>query len=114
MSWSFGRTAALLVAGASVLAACASPSASRDSGSGAVGRQAQGVSGQAPSVVEDQAPAAVDGQQQNPTEASVPVGLVVGQRAPAFVVTGLDGRQISDADLRAQGKPYILYFYATW
>lgn len=113
MTWSFGRTAALLMAGAFVLTACASPSASRDPGSGAVGRQAPGVSAQAPSVVEDQAPAA-EGQQQNPAEATVRVGLDVGQRAPAFVVTGLDGRQISDADLRAQGKPYILYFYATW
>jgi len=42
------------------------------------------------------------------------VGLAVGLRAPTFTVTGLDGRSISDADLRAEGKPSILYFYATW
>ena len=46
--------------------------------------------------------------------ADAAVGLDVGQRAPAFSVTGMDGRQVSDSDLRAQGKPYILYFYATW
>jgi hypothetical protein len=34
--------------------------------------------------------------------------------APPFSVSTLDGRAITDADLRATAKPYILYFYATW
>jgi len=42
------------------------------------------------------------------------VGLAVGQRAPSFTVDLLDGRPLTDADLRAQDKPYILYFFATW
>jgi len=46
--------------------------------------------------------------------ADVPVGLANGQRAPSFSVSLLDGRPVSDADLRAQEKPYILYFFATW
>ncbi|MPZ14992.1 MAG: hypothetical protein GEU73_11315 [Chloroflexi bacterium] len=37
-----------------------------------------------------------------------------GEPAPPFKVTGLEGEPITDADLRAGGKPYILYFYATW
>jgi len=38
----------------------------------------------------------------------------ISGQAPAFTVTGVDGRDYSDAGLRAQAKPYILYFYATW
>jgi cytochrome oxidase Cu insertion factor (SCO1/SenC/PrrC family) len=58
--------------------------------------------------------AANDAPASGPGADSSQVGIDVGQRAPAFSVTGLDGRQVSDVDLRAQGKPYILYFYATW
>jgi hypothetical protein len=42
------------------------------------------------------------------------VGIGVGERAPSFTVAALDGRSISDTDLRGEGKPYILYYYATW
>ena len=35
-----------------------------------------------------------------------------GQPAPAFVLSALDGRQISSADLR--GKRVLLHFWATW
>lgn len=38
----------------------------------------------------------------------------MGQLAPPFSVSTLDGKPITNADLRATGKPYILYFYATW
>ncbi len=47
-------------------------------------------------------------------ETNTPVGPNVGQRAPAFSITGLDGGQVSDVALQAQGKPYILFFYAKW
>jgi hypothetical protein len=44
----------------------------------------------------------------------VPIGLGVGQRPPSFAVNLPDGQQLTDTDLRGQGKPYILYFFATW
>jgi hypothetical protein len=44
----------------------------------------------------------------------VPIGLGVGQRPPSFSVNLPDGKQLTDGDLRGQGKPYILYFFATW
>lgn len=47
-------------------------------------------------------------------EPSAPVGLQVGQRAPAFTVTTLDGKPLSSAELLVQDKPFILYFFATW
>ena len=74
-----------------------------------------------PALISGQAPAsdtAGPGPQAAPLATSpgtdATVGLDVGQRAPAFTVTGIDGRDYSDAGLRAQAKPYILYFYATW
>ena len=42
------------------------------------------------------------------------VGLPVGQRAPTFMLTTIDGAPVASADLLAQDKPYILYFFATW
>jgi hypothetical protein len=42
------------------------------------------------------------------------IGIAVGERAPGFTVAALDGRSISDIDLQNEGKPYILYYYATW
>lgn len=100
MPLTFVRAAALLMAAAFVVAACAAP----------------GLSPNAASSRSDQ-PTAVSepgGRQPGTTNGAAPAGLDIGQRAPPFVVTGLDGRQVSDLDLRAQGKPYILYFYATW
>ena len=88
--------AALLITTTLGLAACASSGAGR------------AISG--PAVASDPAPATSEGA----AASSPQVGLDIGQRAPAFSVAGLDGRQVSDVDLRAQGKPYILYFYATW
>ena len=41
-------------------------------------------------------------------------GFQVGQPAPDFTVTTLDGQALTGADLLAQGKPYILYFFARW
>jgi hypothetical protein len=95
---SLGRGMAIFIAASLSLAACTSL------GPG-VGVDRQQTPGAAP---------APNAEGANPPQASAAVGLDVGQSAPAFVVAGLDGRQISDGDLRAQGKPYILYFYATW
>ena len=47
-------------------------------------------------------------------ETALTIGLQVGQRAPAFTVTTLDGKPLGSADLLAQDKPFILYFFATW
>jgi hypothetical protein len=42
------------------------------------------------------------------------VGPQVGQRAPDFTVTTLDGKRLASPDLLAQNKPFILYFFASW
>ena len=47
-------------------------------------------------------------------KAGAATGVQVGQMAPAFNLTMLDGKPLTSADLRAQEKPYILYFFATW
>jgi len=46
-----------------------------------------------------------------PTVANVSVGHTVGQRAPDFFVTTIDGREVTLADY--QGRPVVLYFFAT-
>ena len=43
---------------------------------------------------------------------TVKVGTRVGDRAPDFQVTTVDGQSVSLADLK--GKPFILYFFASW
>ena len=47
-------------------------------------------------------------------ESNPSVGLQVGQRAPTFTVKGLDDKPLTSADLLAQDKPFILFFFATW
>ena len=47
-----------------------------------------------------------------PQEPGIAVGNKVGNRAPDFRVTTFDGVTVTPADLK--GKPYILYFFATW
>ena len=42
------------------------------------------------------------------------VGGDVGNQAPDFTVTLADGTTASQADLLADGKPLLLYFFATW
>ena len=46
------------------------------------------------------------------TVVSVEVGYKVGQRAPDFLVTAVNGQEFSLASF--QGSPVILYFFATW
>jgi cytochrome c biogenesis protein CcmG/thiol:disulfide interchange protein DsbE len=38
--------------------------------------------------------------------------VLIGQPAPAFSLPTLDGKMISNADLR--GKPYVVNFWASW
>ena len=44
----------------------------------------------------------------------VKIGSAVGERAPDFEVTFLDGTSVSREELAAEGKPAFLYFMATW
>jgi hypothetical protein len=55
------------------------------------------------------------GGASEPAPAGTPsVGLRPGQLAPDFALTTIDGKPISGADFRAQKRPYILFFFATW
>lgn len=49
-----------------------------------------------------------------PAQQPAAVGAGVGQLAPDFQVKTLDGLMLTSADLLAQQKPYILYFFASW
>ena len=49
-----------------------------------------------------------------PAQQPAAVGARVGQLAPDFQVKTLDGLMLTSADLLAQQKPYILYFFASW
>jgi len=42
------------------------------------------------------------------------VGFQVGGPAPEFTVWTPEGQPITGADLLAQDKPFVLYFFATW
>ena len=49
-----------------------------------------------------------------PTEApSLMVGFEVGEMAPDFELTTIDGEQLSLSDFRGD-SPVLLYFFATW
>jgi thiol-disulfide isomerase/thioredoxin len=60
------------------------------------------------------AASAPPGAPVRPAESGPLAGFQLEQRAPDFVVTGLGGEPITGADLLAQGKPFVLYFFATW
>ena len=47
-----------------------------------------------------------------PVSSSVEVGLDVGQRAPDFTLTNLEGESVTLASL--QGRPVMIYFFTTW
>ncbi|MDA1215244.1 MAG: redoxin domain-containing protein [Chloroflexi bacterium] len=42
------------------------------------------------------------------------VGVDVGNVAPDFTLTLADGSTVDQAALLAEGKPVLLYFFATW
>ena len=46
------------------------------------------------------------------SEAAIEVGYKVGQRAPDFMLTTVEGEQVSLEGF--QGQPLLIYFYATW
>ena len=43
----------------------------------------------------------------------VKVGTNVGQRAPDFTVTTIDGKEVNSSSFLGQ-RPFILYFFASW
>ena len=49
-----------------------------------------------------------------PAESLPPVGAGVGELAPSYSLTLLDGSTVSSEDLVKAGKPVFLFFTATW
>lgn len=49
---------------------------------------------------------------EEPTQPSIEVGYKVGQQAPDFTLTTAAGEDLTLDSL--QGRPVILYFFATW
>ena len=45
---------------------------------------------------------------------NIPVGHNVGQRAPDFTVTTVDGSTYTLSEVTATGKAVLVYFFATW
>jgi cytochrome c biogenesis protein CcmG/thiol:disulfide interchange protein DsbE len=45
-------------------------------------------------------------------DATLTTSVLIGKPAPAFSLQALDGKTISNADLR--GKPYVVNFWASW
>ncbi len=67
----------------------------------------------APAVAtEAPAPTAAAAPTSPPAEAAVETGHRVGQMAPGFMVTTVDGEEVSLEGL--QGQPLVIYFYTTW
>ena len=62
--------------------------------------------------METQQPTAVPTPTSPPIQMSVEVGHEVGQKAPDFMLTTVDGEQVTLDSL--QGRPVVLYFFATW
>ena len=46
--------------------------------------------------------------------AAIEVGYNVGQRAPEFGMSLLDGSRITTSSIVDEGKPVLLYFHATY
>ena len=46
--------------------------------------------------------------------AAVEVGYNVGQRAPEFGMSLLDGSKVTTSSIVDEGKPVLLYFHATY
>ena len=61
---------------------------------------------------ETQQPTAVPSSTSPPVQTSLEVGHEVGQKAPGFMLTTVEGEQVTLDSL--QGRPLVLYFYATW
>ena len=74
-----------------------------------------GCGGQTPEVAgEDAATPTPAAEADNDTATSPPSDEVTdGDAAPAFVATGIDGRQV-DFPASANGNPSVLFMWATW
>ena len=67
----------------------------------------------APAAATDaQQPTAAAAPTSPPAETAVETGHEVGQMAPGFTLTTVDGEEVSLASF--QGQPLVIYFYATW
>lgn len=70
-----------------------------------------------PSIVSPTSPGSITDLTQiapsvKPRQAQV--GSAVGNSAPDFTVTTVDGKQIRLSDSRESGKPVLVYFFAIW
>ena len=63
-------------------------------------------------ATEAQQPASAPIPTSPPAEMAVETGHKVGQKAPDFMLTTVDGEQVSLDGF--QGRPLVIYFYATW
>ena len=63
-------------------------------------------------ATEAQQPTAAPAPTSPPAEMAVETGHKVGQKAPDFMLTTVDGEQVSLDGF--QGRPLVIYFYATW
>ena len=80
-------------------------------GSEAPGTDAPAVS-QASTPVAPATGAETEQPAATPAVVAVEIGHKVGQRAPDFMLTTVEGEQVSLDSF--QGRPLLLYFYATW
>ena len=63
-------------------------------------------------ATEPQQPASAPIPTSPPAQTAVETGHKVGQKAPDFMLTTVDGEQVSLDGF--QGRPLVIYFYATW
>ena len=63
-------------------------------------------------ATEPQQSTAVSTPTSPPTQMPVEIGHKVGQKAPDFMLTTVEGEQVTLDSF--QGRPVVLYFYATW
>ncbi len=64
-----------------------------------------------PEVQEAMPDAPADGSSE---VVAVEVGYNVGQRAPDFAMSLLDGSKVTTSSIVDEGKPVLLYFHATY
>ena len=67
---------------------------------------------EAPSSTDAPPPTEAPAPTSTPVEVTVEVGHEAGQKAPDFMLTTVEGGQVSLSDF--QDRPVMLYFYATW
>ena len=80
-----------------------------------VGLLLTGCGSEAPGTNTPTVPATVAETEQpaaTPTQMAVEIGYKVGQKAPDFTLTTVEGEQVSLESFK--GQPLLIYFYATW